>query len=214
MSDLSAFRARIQQVLFDTSAAIWDSAAIDEGLRQALEEYSLYLPLEREAVVELPGDGREVALEALDGLQYVTQAWWPFESAAGERWPPNRLRGFHVYWDDARPVLFLDRFDGNMPRQGEEMRLWYVAGHSIAGLDGGGVTTIPGGHVALLVGAAAAHAAMSRTLDLIETTGADLYGVGLLGAWASRKLREFRERLQVLQRGKARSGLPWGEGWG
>ncbi len=139
--------------------------------------YNLHLPLELETVLILPGDGREIALNTLTGLSKVTNVWWPYDSTT-EVWPPNRVRGFRVYWDDARPVLFLDRFDGDQPQTDDELRIWYTGMQTIQDLDSATTTTIPDEHYSLLCTGAAGHAAMSRAVDLIETSGADLYGTG------------------------------------
>jgi hypothetical protein len=63
------------------------------------------------------------------------------------------------------------------------------------------------------VGGAAGQAAMSRALDLIEIAGADLYGTGLMGAWAQRKLNAFTTQLSALGRARARMSKPYGAGW-
>jgi len=142
----------------------------------------------------------------------VQDVWWPYDASA-EVWPPNRVRGFHIFWDDARPVLFLDRYDGDQPQAGEEIRLWYSTYHTIQDLASASATTIPTQHESLIVTGAAAHAAISRTLDLIETAGSDLYAVGLIGSWAARKMREFRDQLQKLSTANARAGAPFAAGW-
>ncbi|MGB3703025.1 MAG: hypothetical protein WA997_17315, partial [Anaerolineales bacterium] len=65
----------------------------------------------------------------------------------------------------------------------------------------------------LIVLGGAGHAAMSRTVELIEEVGTDLYQVGILGTWGQRKLREFQAELKTLQRYEARRGPSWGAGW-
>jgi hypothetical protein len=123
------------------------------------------------------------------------------------------VKGWHLYFDQTTPILFLDALDGGQPQAGDQVRLWYATPHTLSGLDGATSTSLPGLHEALLVSGAAGHAAMSRALDLSESTSADLFGVGLIGTWASRKLREFREKLESLRRASARSGQAWGQAW-
>jgi hypothetical protein len=118
-----------------------------------------------------------------------------------------------VYWDDARSVLYLDNAEGDEPQMGDELRLWYTASHSIDGLDGADITTLPGEHETLVASGAAGHAALARGVDLIEITSADLYGTGLLLVWAQRKLKDFREALEKVKRAHTRAGLPYGTGW-
>lgn len=212
MSALADFRTRVLQVLLDTGASIWDNAAIDETLRYALDEYSLARPAEYETAFELPADGREIALSHIPGLLAVQDVWWPYDPTT-EAWPPNRVRGFHIYWDDTRPVLFLDPLDGAQPQAGDQLRIWYTIAHTIENLDSATVTTLPSSHESLVVNGAAAHAAMSRALDLVETAGADLYAAGLIGSWAARKMREYKEQLQKLSTPHARAGKPFASGW-
>jgi len=117
MSNLAAVRERVEQLLVDTANAIYPAALIDEAIRLALDQYNLVNPLGTETIITLPGDGREIALEALSGLLYVVEVWWPYDSSAAcETWPPNKVQGFRLWWDDARPVLFLDIPDGAQPQ--------------------------------------------------------------------------------------------------
>ncbi|HEX9596946.1 MAG TPA: hypothetical protein VF982_08725, partial [Anaerolineales bacterium] len=126
MSTLAQLRDRVEALLMDTANAIWDTGTIDEALRQSLDEYNGVFPLTMETVISLPGDGREIALNSLAGLIEVLEVWWPYDSdASSETWPPNKVRGFRLWWDDAQPVLFLDILGGSQPQQEDEMRIWY-----------------------------------------------------------------------------------------
>lgn len=213
MSNLVAIRDRVEQMLLDVSNAIFTTGVIDEGIRQALDQYNFVSPLMMESALTLPAAGREISLTSLSNLLKVVDVWWPYDSSA-ESWPPNRVRGWRVYWDNALPLLFLDIYEGGQPQSGEKVRIWYSARHTIDGLDSATATTIPGQHESLIVLGAAGHAAMSRTIDLIEISGTDLYQVGLLGAWGQRKLKEFMQGLKEIQQAAARSGPSWGAGWG
>jgi hypothetical protein len=214
MSTLAEIRDRVEQALLDTGNAIFTADLIDEAIRQALDEYNAVSPLAAETVVTLPGDGREIALEDVTGLVEVTDVWWPYDSdATTETWPPNRVAGYRVYWDDARPVLFLDLIAGDQPQQDDEVRVWYTKRHTIQDLDSAAVTTLTAEHEILIVIGAAGGAALSRALDLIETAGTDLYAVGLLATWGKTQLREFRTKLAQLQRRSARRGRAYGDGW-
>ena len=206
-------RARVSALLMDAASAIWDDDTIDEGLRQALAEYGKVRPLGVETVVTLPGDSREVALDGLSGLQDVTGVWWPYDSSQGEAWPPNKVKGFTLWWDDGRPVLFLNVLDGAQPQQDDELRLWYSAAPEVSGLAGSIVTTLPAWHETLIVAGAAGHAAMSRVADLVETARTDTYAVVVLGTFGRAQLKQFRYDLDQLRSGEARSGAAWGSGW-
>jgi len=212
MTAIADFRIRILAVLVDAAGAIYTNAIVDEALSQALSEYNEALPLDMDTVLTLPGDGREIALNGLAGLRHVTEVYWPFDSLS-EPWPPNRVRGFYLFWDDGQPVLYLNSIEGDEPQLNDELRLWYTRSHTIDGLAGEAETTIPANHESLLVGGAAAHAALARTVDLIEVAGADMYATGLLGVWAQRKLKEFRDALVKIQKAHARAGISYTAGW-
>lgn len=214
MTALAGIRDRIEQMLMDTGNAIWDTAVIDEGLRLALDQYNLIKPLNMETVITLPGDGREIALSDVTGLLNVLDVWWPYDSdATSETWPPNRVRGWRLWWDDNQAVLFLEITEGSQPQTDEELRLWYSKQQTIQDLDSAATTTLRDDHESILVLGGAGHAAMSRTVDLIETAGTDLYQVGLLGTWGQRKLREFNSHLKAIQRKQTRRGPSWLSGW-
>jgi hypothetical protein len=214
MSTLAELRDRIEVMLQDTGNAIWDTDVIDEGIRQALDQYNLVNPLTMETVITLPGDGREIALSGITGLLYVLNVWWPYDSdAATETWPPNRVRGWRVWWDDNQAVLFLEIIEGSQPQTNEEVRIWYAKRQTIENLDSGSTTTIRGDHESLIVLGGAGHAAMSRTVDLVEVSGTDLYQVGILGTWGQRKIREFQAALRNLQREQTKRGPSWLSGW-
>jgi hypothetical protein len=212
---IADLRSRVLVLLMDVGSAIWDSDPIDEGIRQALAEYGKARPLGIETVITLPGDGREVALDSLTGLQEVTGVWWPYDSSATmETWPPNKIKGYTLWWDDGQPVLFLNVLDGAQPQQDDELRIWYSAAPEITGLDGAAVTTLPAWHESLIVAGAAGHAAMSRVVDLVETAGTDTYAVVVLGTFGRAQLKQFRYELDQLRAGEARKGSSWGAGWG
>src|SRR3990167_7969237 len=108
MSTLAQLETRLAQQLGDTANAIWATAALDEAIRQALEEYNQAAPKGLETVITLPGDGREIALSGVSNLLDVAEVWWPYDSdAVTEQWPPNQVKGWRLWWDDASPVLFL-----------------------------------------------------------------------------------------------------------
>lgn len=214
MSTLTQLEQRLQYNLIDAGGLIWNDNELDEALKQALDQYNYVNPLQKETVITLPGDSHEIALDSLTDLINVVDVWWPYDSdASQETWPPNRVRGFRLYWDDARPVLVLDLKKGDQPQTDDEMRVWYVARHTIQDLDSATITTIRGDHVSLILLGAAGHAAMFRAIDLVETSGIDLYQVGMLATWGRSRLREFNAELAKVQRSSARSGRPWGSGW-
>lgn len=213
MSDLTDFRTWTRLALMDSGAAIWSDDEIDAGLRSALSAYSQALPFTKEAVLDLPGDGEEIALDGLGELQSLLDVVFPYDTLAGPgSQPGDQVLSWRLWWDDARPVLSLRLSGGRLPRLGEQVRLWYCRSHTIGGLDGTGATSLPPAHQQALAEGAAAAAAFMRTLDLVELPGQDLYAVVALGAWARTQQASFERRLEELARRAAVSG-PAQQSW-
>jgi hypothetical protein len=124
------------------------------------------------------------------------------------------VRGWHVYIDDARPVLFLDRYDGDQPQEDDQMRIWFTRLQTIQDLDEAAVTSVRADHETALCLAAAGYAALSRTLDLTETAGTDLYAMALMATWGNAKVRAWLRWLDQLRAHQVRlRGQPGPAGW-
>lgn len=216
-STLAQFEARVLARLIDAASAIYATATIDEALRMALHDYSLVSPNTTETVITLPGDGREIAISALTGLLQVSEVWWPYDSAATEEtWPPNRVRGYRVWWDLGSPVLFLDITEGGpgQPQLDDELRLWYSKLHTVQNLDSESITTIRPDHESGIVTGAAGYAVLSKALDLAGQIHIDPDEQKVLQSWANERLGEFAAWLETLRAQSARSGKPWSDtGW-
>lgn len=213
MSTLANFRTWARLELSDSGSLIWSDDEIDQGLRQALGEYSLALPSSQESVLELPGDGWEVALDGLVGLQCVLDCHYPYDSSlSGAAQLANQTLSWRLWWDDARPVLALRTAGERLPRAGEEIRVWYSTRHTIQDLDGAAASSVRAGHEQLLVSGAGGYAALQRVINNLEVAGQDMFAVVLMGSWARGKQREFQAGLQRLSALEARSGpaaAPW-----
>lgn len=213
MSTLAQLRDRVEVVLVDSGNLIWSTDAIDEGIRQALEEYSRTLPLLKSDTLTLGAAGREIDLSSLTGLLDVTRVYWPYDASA-ETWPPNRVKGWRLtLLDGDTPTLELTGWDQAQPQAGDVVRLWYTAMQTIDGLDSADASTVRQDHESLLVVGAAGKCALFRAADLIEIAGTDLYQVGLLNSWGKNKLKEFMYTLEMIRSREAVRGVPWVSGW-
>ena len=209
---LAQYEARVSALLMDTANTIWPTATLDECLRLALHEYSDASPLQFETVITLPGDSREIALAAdrsRNGLRRLVALRF---RATTETWPPNRVRGWRLYWDDLQPVLYLETEDDAQPQLNDELRLWYSKIRTIQNLDSASITTVQAEHESWLVLGAAGHAAFARATDLAETVGVSAVSTPNLAALGSRWLKEFRRDLDSLagRRGGALGAPPLG----
>ena len=214
MSTLAQIRTRLQVLLMDTGAGIWDTTTLDEGIRRALDQYSQVLPLDVESVLTLPGDGWEIALNSYSGLLGVIRVHWPYDTTlTPENQYTNKVKRWRLWWDDAQPVLELNTEANEEPELDDELRLWYYKRHTIDGLDSAAVTTIPTRHETGIIVGAAAAAALSRAVDLVETAGTDMFQIVLLGTWARGKEREFARFLENVSKESTQSGPPFENGW-
>lgn len=212
MSTLAQLEARLAARLVDAANAVFATTTLDESLRAALSDYTAAAPLTMETVLVLPGAGREVALNGVSGLIGVTDVWWPFDTGA-EAWPPNRVRGFRLWWDDAQPVLFLESLAGGQPQAGDELRLWYTKPHTIQNLDSGATTTLPAHHESALVTGAAGYAALSENLDQIGSIKLDPTETDELRRWGTARLAEYQQFLATLRAVAPLPGPAFGAGW-
>jgi len=209
---LASLRTRISARLVDASNAIFALTTIDEALRTALDEYNRVYPLTAETVIVLPGAGREIALNNVTGLLNVSQAWWPYDSLS-EIWPPNRVQGFRLIWDDAQPVLFLNTTDSTEPQLDDELRLWYTKVHTIQDLDAAAVTTLHLDHETDVVTGASGHAAIAEALDQVGQVHIDPKEVEYLRSWANGRLTEFRAALNRIRAATVSTGDAFGPPW-
>ena len=65
MSSSAQLIDRIEQVLADTANAIWSTAWIEEGLRQALSEYSTVRPRQQVTTLAVASAARELDISSM-----------------------------------------------------------------------------------------------------------------------------------------------------
>lgn len=216
---LATLRDRVELVLADTGNSIWSTDDIDEGIRQALHEYSKTRPLSAVFTINISSDGREIDVSSLSGLLSVSAIWVDYTSSDPE-FPPNR-RSF-AYWPDDQTVYITDDYE---PSSGDVMRVFYTTLQTLNGLDSETTTSILLDDETLVATGAAGYAATSRAVDLAEQVTLDRLTAQQVRAWGLAKLQEFRSGLKTVARrmaveGKADVELPsldrWerdGQGW-
>ncbi len=212
MSTLAQLQTRLAARLVDAANTVFATLTLDEALRAALSDYTAAAPLSMETVLTLPGAGREIALNGLSGLLGVTDVWWPYDTLA-EAWPPNRVRGFRLWWDDAQPVLLLASHAGAQPQAGDEVRVWYIRAHTVQNLDGGVLTTLPAHHESALITGAAGYAALSENVDQIGALHLDPTETPELRRWGTARLAEYHSFLNTLRPTAPAAGPAFGAGW-
>ncbi|NMB55131.1 MAG: hypothetical protein GYA15_10570 [Leptolinea sp.] len=193
---------RITCALMDTGVEIWPFNVLEEAIRQALGAYSQVFPCLRETTITIPASG-DLDLSSLPGLCEVIAVRWPYEAEKNEsRQPPNRITGWRFWRELDRPILELRTLAGCDLLAGEDVYIRYTCGHSIAGLDEAGVSTVPEAHSALLVRAAAGYAALFRAVDRVENRsyGSRRVEPSLLQNWGEGMLEHFHQDLEKLRR--------------
>ena len=211
MSNLATVRDRVEQQLVDTGNAIWATGLIDEGLRQALAEFSLAIPLHAITTLTLSSDTYELDISSISGLLDVVRLWLPYTAANPEN-PPNWL-GFD-HWRD-NDILYLGEYQG---QSGDVARLFYTAVQTIEDLDSATSTTLTGLQESILVNGGAGFAATSRSLDLQEQVTLGTRVTKEIQAWGERRLQSFRIQVSAEARrlaiaGQSAVGLPPLDRW-
>jgi len=203
--NLATYETRIQNLLADTSAAIWSTGWIDDALRQALMEYSAALPIEQAGTVTLAGDGREIDVSTLTGLANVHAVWLPYTASDPED-PPN-ARHFR-FWPNLNKVYIVG---GPEPDTGDVARVFYTKAHTIDDLDSATETSVSANDEHLLVRGAAGLCATTRALDLAEQVTLDRNTPTMVQNWGEAMYRNFQQalrRIAVSRQGQALVPLP------
>src|SRR5512136_698891 len=100
---LTLLRDRVEQILADSGNAIWATGDVDEGIRQALAEYSKIRPLQAATTVNVTTATHELSISSVTGLLGVLRVWCPYTSASPED-PPNWVAFEH--WTDLDILYF------------------------------------------------------------------------------------------------------------
>jgi hypothetical protein len=190
---LATLRDRVEATLQDATNATWSTDDIDEGIRQALQRYSLVNPRETITTLTLAADGREVDISSLTGYLHIDRVWWPYDST-NPVYPPN-WRDFEVWPGD---ILFIK--DPTEPTTGDKVRVWYTRPQLLNGLDSETSTTLPPEDDTLIVTGAAGIAAMLRSVEISEVMTIDGWSPQRLREWGQMRLDQFNAGLALLAR--------------
>jgi hypothetical protein len=190
---LTTLRDQVEQVLNDTTNAVFTTGEIDAAIRRALADLTAYAPARAIATLTLAASGREINLASLATLITVERVWWEYTSASPE-YPP-RWRDFEQW---AGPLLWIN--DGAEPATGDVLRIFYTAAHTLTGLDAAAVTTLPDDQAQLVVTGAAGYAAQSRSLEVSGTLNVDGWVAQRIADYADLTLRAFYAGLKALAR--------------
>lgn len=195
MTTLTELVSRVAGELRDPGHMVWSADEITQQLRSALRDWSRVAPRRLAAVLPTEAGRREYDLAALAGLMEVTDVWYPYDAtdpAASPARPEWSL--------PCDGVLRLEGGDAPRGDGADDLRVFYTAAHTIAGLDGAEVTTLDAQGEGLVVLAASAHAAMQAAQAAIGTVTVTGLTTQQYADWAALRLEAYRRAVDELAR--------------
>ncbi len=200
MTNLAAFRTRIQNSLDDASSKYSD-AIIDEALRKILNEYTRAYPNMLTAEFTIITAGRIQTLSTAN-LIVITQLIHPYDSTLTDPFAYER-EDFTLSYMDGSPTLYFSGSD--IPEVGEKIYFKYAGKQIIEDLDSAVSSTIRADHESILIVGASGQAAMMRASGLNEQWGGRPGEMGALMMWGTRQYSHF---LNFLMEVKQEAILP------
>ncbi len=161
---LSELRARVQELLGDTTNAIWTDDQVDAAIRLALARWNERRPREVTDTVDV--ETREFDASALPTTDpgAILQIWFPYDVTDTNALP--KWVDFETF--TYNNTLYVRLLDGNEPVPGDVARILFRSPHTLDGLDGSSVTTFPITAETPLAQGAAAFAFLQRSGGLSE----------------------------------------------
>jgi hypothetical protein len=142
----------------------------------------------------LEAEGREHALATACAPMFVMRLVYP----AREPW---RELPFQFFVRGGQPTLVIG--GGRQPQAGESYRLRYAAAHTLEGLDGAGVTSLPPANEGLLVRGAAGYATLLRLAGISSAYGGKVSEGDHLSRLGQQWLGDFQQALERLRRSES-----------
>lgn len=200
MTALADLIALVAADLQDPAYAQWSSDDHEANIRRALAHYSTLNPRRAVSVLDTVAGEREVDIAPLGALEIV-DLWYPWDAAA-PAYPPPRPP-FSLL--DAH-TLYLETDSAPLGTAADELRLFYLAPHTIENLDGAAATTLDDAGAALIVLLATAAAAMQRCQSTIGRVTVSNWTPGQLLDWAKVRQAQADAACEALRRRLASAG--------
>ena len=194
MTTLADFRGRVKSALgikpsVTSTEKGFEDDNLDNHIRQSVEEFSLYVPVEATANVAVSGGSRSFALSALTRPIGVAAVEYPLG-----QWP-RALLDFDVFGGTVT-------LDHGPPSGGYTVAVYYTQQHLV---DGSGSTIEPE-HEHVIVEGAAAQAGLARAVQAASYAEAALTNPVTFQHLrpAQQRLERWREHLRALGSGRLR----------
>ncbi len=191
----------VEKQLNDTTNAIWSTTLLTRAIRAALQEVNRYQPRLTVGTLTTTANEREYSLSSLANLLTVVVVWYPYTD---DEYPAEKP-SWYLLTDD---TLYLDVQDD--PLASQTIRVFYLASHTINGLDSAAASTLTKILEELVIEGACAHAAAIKAADTIGEINTDERTPEQWREEAERRLKLWYQRLWRIRRDPfdARSG-PW-----
>jgi len=192
MSDLTELEDRIEALLDDSGNSVWSTSEIDQAIRLALADLSVFCPARAVTTMDAVDEQYEYNLASISGLIAVVEVWYPYLAS-----DDSYKRPHPVQWrmlDETTLYLDIDE----AADAAYDIRIFYDKVQTLAGLDGAASTTLNEYEKSALVLGAAGYAALAwaRSQQGQVTVGATT--AEQIAAWGKARLGEFQQRTYAL----------------
>ena len=166
MADLTTLETRLRTLLDDPAGQRYSSTVVTAAFSHALTELNLRQPrlIESEFTVAIPG--RDQPLAGLNKCFYLLHLVRLDESSS-QMLEPETCFTYQLV--NGIPVLHFRT--EHIPQTGEQYKVCYASAHTLAGLEGASLTTLPAELENALVEGAAGQACALRAGSLLEAYG-------------------------------------------
>ncbi|MCE5258573.1 MAG: hypothetical protein LLG44_05855 [Chloroflexi bacterium] len=204
---LAAIIDQVEGELKDTGNAVWSADELTAHIRRALGQVSLSSPRLLDALLPSADGVYEYSLSALTGLLWLVDCWYPWNPAE-PCCPAPRPERWGLVKEGTLAIESGTRPDGAVEHQ---IRVFYCAAHTIAGLDGAASGTLDAAGEGLVVLGASGYAALQRAQDGTARVWPNAGAVAALTAWGEQRLAHFNAALDTLRRRSVLGGDARGE---
>ncbi len=167
MSNYSALKTRILQILEDPQAVRYTDSMIQEAMRQALNACNTFFPQLKSSTLTVSTPGRIQSLSTLTGFMRLHYLIYPYSITQLEL--PSISLTYYIYFESGFPNLYF--LGSTLLQTGQQIKVFYFASHTIESLDAALSTTLPAQHETLFVQGVAGFACQMRIHSLLEAYG-------------------------------------------
>lgn len=207
MEDFNSLKNSVLEFFDDYGQSIYGDESIALALQFALKEYSESIPHLEEVIVELTQTGNEVDLPFQPRLLGVRNVHYPWEDALNSaKQPINVVLRWYLDILPNKAILTVDTADGVILQSGKKMRVLLLKQHTLAGLEGAVVTTVPAAHFHIIL-----QGTIGYLLLYSASHRGDVLDKSLCERLAQSRLCNFQRLLSGLaaRNDRSQAVIPW-----